>query len=185
MLGLFIAMTSLTSGLIASPVVADVDGNRHRPLLEAAGKPIAIIFIAHDCPVCNTYAPEIGRIETKYGGLVKIDIVYSEPSLTAAQAKAHAKAYGIGRAVLLLDPGSNFAAYCHARVTPQAVVYDGQGRSVYSGRIDDRYYALGQQRPAPTTHDLARALDCVLAGKVPPSAAGPPVGCFILTPHST
>ena len=64
-------------------------------------------------------------------------------------------------------------------ITPEAAVYDRQGRRIYLGRVDDRYVALGLERPAPTRHDLEEALDATLAGKPVRQPTAPAVGCFI------
>jgi hypothetical protein len=185
MIAVFALAFCSVPGAVELPAVQGVDGRMHQPLVEAHGKPVALLFISHDCPVCNTYAPEIGRIEARYGSRVDIDIVYSEPNITRALARAHAKDYSIGHANLMVDAGSRFAAACGAQVTPQAIVYDSMGHSVYSGRIDDWYLSLGHQRPAVTTHDLSLALEAVLANQKPKPAAGPPVGCFIILPLKT
>jgi hypothetical protein len=179
------SVLSLVAGAIVLPSVMGVDGRLHRPLSEAHGKPVVFIFISHDCPVCNTYAPEIGRIEAKYGQRIDVDIVYTDPAITRKGAKEHAKEFSIDRGALFLDEKSEFAVACGARLTPEAIVFDPNGRPVYSGRIDDRYRALGQQRPAATTHDLTLALDAVLSHETPKPAAGPPVGCVIILPHKT
>jgi hypothetical protein len=53
------------------------------------------------------------------------------------------------------------------------------GSVVYGGRIHERSGALGGERPAPTTHDLAEALSAVLAGRPVAHATTAAVGCFI------
>ena len=175
----------LASGLlkVIFPAAQGADGRFHEPLKEAHGKPLALLFISHDCPICNAYAPEIGRLEKKLGAHVQIDLVYCDLKLTAAEARSHAHEFGISSAGLLLDPAGRLSTFCKATVTPQAVVFDHLGHRVYSGRIDDRYFALGRQRPAATSHDLALALDAVISGQTPHPAGGPPVGCFIVSPN--
>jgi len=148
------------------------------------GKPAALLFISHDCPICNAYAPEIGRLEARFGSQVKFVLVYSDLKLSLPEAKSHAKEFGISNAEIRLDPHAVLATKCSATVTPQAVVFDSTGVPVYSGRIDNRYLSLGQQRPSPTSHDLAKALESVIAHKKPKPASGPPVGCFIVFPNS-
>src|SRR5262249_30256997 len=51
----------------------------------------------------------------------------------------------------------------------------------YQGRIDDQF-GVGFQRPRPTRHDLAVALDEVLAGKQVSQATTPVAGCLIGRP---
>jgi len=171
----------LAYGPSLRPVIG-ADGRTHWPLKEASGRPCALLFISHDCPIANTFAPEIGRIERDYSGKVKFFLVYSERRLSAADAKAHAAAYKITGATILLDKDATFAADNKAKVTPQAVLYDAKGKVAYSGRIDNRFVSIGKQRTAPTTHDFRTALDAVLNHKTPKPATTEPVGCFIVWP---
>ena len=55
----------------------------------------------------------------------------------------------------------------------------GGWRRVYRGRIDDRYVDFGKYRPAPERHDLAEALDSVLAGKPVKIQQTKSIGCAI------
>jgi hypothetical protein len=58
-------------------------------------------------------------------------------------------------------------------------VFDPNGQLVYHGRIDDRFPALGQERPTATSHELKDVIDAMLAGKSVPYATAPAVGCRI------
>jgi thiol-disulfide isomerase/thioredoxin len=158
-----------------------LDGRPHDPLAEAGGRPVALVFIAHDCPVCNSYAPEFGRISTDYGRKVFFGLVYSEPSLSAADAKRHAQTYGLSGAHLFLDPSGRGATACGAGITPEAAIFDANGRRTYLGRIDDLYYDFGKQRAKATRHDFRDALDATLAHRLSKPASGPPFGCVIET----
>lgn len=182
MFALSAALLAVATGPVVMPPVTGVDGRMHRPLLEAHGKPALFLFISHDCPICNTYAPEIGRVEAKYGGSVAIFIVYADPRFSRAEAAKHAKSFGIDRATLLIDPAYAFASASGATITPEALLYNASSHLAYAGRINDWYYGLGRQRPAPTTHDLTDALDAVILHRVPKPAAGPPVGCVLFLP---
>ena len=66
-----------------------------------------------------------------------------------------------------------------ATVTPEAVVFDSRRKIAYRGRIDDLYISFGQARDAATTHELADALEAVLAGKTVAEPATKAVGCYI------
>src|SRR5579862_6347732 len=99
--------------------VTALDGSPHRPLAEAKGKPVAFVFIAHDCPICNAYAPELARIATEYAkrGLA-VELVYAEPGLSLEAARAHAKAYAYTRFKVFLDPKGALAKACEVNITP-------------------------------------------------------------------
>src|SRR2546425_10987185 len=62
---------------------------------EPGKKATLLIFIAHDCPVANGYAPEINRIVAKYGPKgIACFVVYTETDLPAESARKHARDYG-------------------------------------------------------------------------------------------
>src|SRR5579862_9828421 len=99
---------------IRLPPAADLDGHLHHLLSEAAGRPVALVFIAHDCPVCNSYAPELTRLATRYKGRALFEIVYAEPSLSLADAKQHAHDFSLPTADLLMDPKGRLSSACGA-----------------------------------------------------------------------
>ncbi len=140
-----------------------------------------LLFIAHDCPICNSYAPEIARIVRAYTPKgIAVHTVYAEQGLTMRLAKRHAAEYG------LPPPGALDSHYAISRragatITPEAVVYDSRGWEVYRGRIDNMYAGLGIQRPAPTVRDLRKVLDDLIAHRRPSESFARPVGCFIPT----
>ena len=67
-------------------------------------------------------------------------------------------------------------------MTPEARVYDKQGKLVYSGRIDGRYRrgALGKAKDGKgVSKDLENALEELLAGKPVSASRTKAVGCPI------
>jgi len=83
----------------------------------------------------------------------------------------------------LQDTGGSLVRLSHAIVTPEVavLVHSPNGwHSVYTGRIDNRYVRLGQERPTATEHYGQDAIAAVLAGRIPRLAAGAPVGCAIM-----
>lgn len=194
----------------------DVQGTARRPLeaaradgtkpaARAAAKAVVFLFIATDCPISNSYAPEFNRICSRYGRAeqkagpgatdqTKPDprdardardprafdfyLVHADPDLSAADAKKHASDYGYGCPVLM-DSKKRLAGQLGAKATPEAFVVAPDGAVLYHGRIDDQYFAYGKRRAAPTTHDLRDALDAVLAGKPVAVPETKVIGCPI------
>ena len=150
------------------------------PLPSAVGKKaVVLLFIARDCPVSNSYAPEIGRIIARYTPLkVGFTLVYPDPDTSLAAARQHAKDYGY-TCPLLLDSTHKLVRRAGATVTPEAAVFAPGGRLLYRGRIDDLYLGFGKRRNAATRHDLRDALDAVLAGHAVPAPRTEAIGCFI------
>src|SRR5262249_49087226 len=79
---------------------------------------------------------------------------------------------------ILKDSDNALADRLGAVRTPEVFVLDRQRVVRYHGRIDDQY-VIGIQRVAPTQHDLARALNELLAGQPVSQPFIEPVGCHI------
>ena len=164
----------------AAPRVLDLDNRLVDPFQAPAGtKAIVFLYVSVECPISNRYAPEIRRLHDTFAarGLV-FRIVYPNPAESPAMIRAHLKDYSLP-AVALRDPKQELAKFTGATITPEAAVYDAQGKRLYLGRIDDRYVNLGLQRPAATEHDLEDALVNMLAGRAVRHATAPAVGCYI------
>ncbi len=163
----------------SSLTIADLNGAVHRPLEPGDKRAAVLFFLWHDCPISNTYAPEINRICAAYTNFA-FYLVQVDPDLTKEAAQRHAKDFNL-RAPVLLDPQHRLVKAVQATVTPEAVVIAGNGAVVYRGRIDDLYAGLGKKRPQATRHDLREALDALAAGKQVARSQAKAVGCLIQT----
>ena len=47
----------------------------------SATKPTVLIFMLSDCPIANNYAPEIGRLATKYSKIFDLKLVFEDPEI--------------------------------------------------------------------------------------------------------
>jgi hypothetical protein len=141
-----------------------------------------LFFITTDCPIANSYAPEINALVAEYAGRpVRFYAVQVDPELTAEQARRHAREFGL-RLPVLLDRRHELVKATGATRTPEVAVLLPGGKIAYRGRIDDLYPDLGKKRKAPARRDLRDALSAVLASrpvKVPRTEA---VGCSIPEP---
>jgi peroxiredoxin len=161
--------------------VPSIDGSLKKPFELNSAKAAVLIFYLHDCPICNTYAPEIERIRAEYESKgFTFYIVQTDRDLKVEAAQKHATDYSL-KATILLDGTNKLAAACGAKVTPQAAIVGADKKVLYLGRIDDLYSDYGKRRSEPTSRDLRKALDAVAAGKTAPPATGPAVGCIIPT----
>ena len=162
--------------------VADASGARIQPFkLGENDSRLATLFIftTIDCPVANSYAPEISRIVKEYSPKdIRFFLVHVDPSVTAATALQHAKEYRLTLPVLL-DPNHELVKYAGATVTPEAVLFDRAGLLLYRGRIDDRYFDYGKSRPDATVHDLRDALAACVNHRSIANSRSKAVGCLI------
>ena len=142
-------------------------------------KATAIVFLAHDCPISNAYAPEINHIAADYSKRgVRFIIAYAESDFDAASARKHAHNYGY-TVPAVLDSKYRLSHALGATVTPEVAVLAPDGRTLYRGRIDNRFVSYGKKRAQPSQRDLRLALDAIVAGKPAPHATTTAIGCFI------
>jgi AhpC/TSA family len=168
--------------------ILDVTGHPLNPF-EPAGVANVLFFIATDCPISNSYAPEIQSICRDYAGRgIECSLMYEDVDLAASSrqldesVRKHLQEYGYTRIPAVVDRARTIAKRAKASVTPQAVVVDRTGKIRYRGRIDNFYAALGKTRRQVTEHDLRAALDAVLSGAVVPKSETEALGCFIVDP---
>ncbi len=164
--------------------VRDISGQVLRPF-QPAGKAEALFFVSTDCPVSNTYAPEIQRICADYGTKgVACSLVYEDLHVDAKAVRKHLDDYRFRGIPAVIDATRAVARRAGASVTPQAVVVDGQGTIRYRGRINNLYADFGKRRPQATVEDLRDALDAVLAGKPVANPETKSLGCYIVWPET-
>jgi hypothetical protein len=174
---------AMAAGLTPLPAI-DLNGHPVTELAPAGTQAVVLFFAASDCPISNRYIPEIQRLAKQFEPLgVRVWFVYPNPGDTAEVVRAHDLEFAIGGNTAL-DRSQTLTRMARATITPEAAVFVPHGtslREVYRGRIDDRYLALGSERPQPAHHDLEQAIRAVLAAKPVPQAGGPPIGCSIVT----
>lgn len=157
----------------------DTAGAVHTPAEWSGRKAIVLYFVTVDCPVANSYVPEMNRIREAYAAKgVAVYAVQAETSLEESAVVKHAQEYRY-TFPLLLDPKQTLVKHVDATVTPQAAVLTPDGRLRYLGRVDNRVEDFGKTRYQATRFDLREALDAVLAGKPVPQPTTRSIGCAI------
>jgi hypothetical protein len=147
------------------------------PTESAPRRASACFFITADCPIANSFAPEINRIVADYGPRgVDFSMVYTDLSLAPEAMRRHAADYGY-TSPIQLDGGHALSRRHGVTVTPEVVVLNPDGTRAYRGRIDDRYLAPGKYRLQPTTRELRDAIEAVLAGRPVPVSETKAAGC--------
>jgi hypothetical protein len=166
----------------AAPSIRDLNGGLVS-LFHPAGAANLLFFIASDCPISNSYAPEIQRLCAEYEGRgVRCTLLYEDVGIDRRSAAKHLSEYRYGGIAAAIDSDRRIANYAQATVTPQAILVDRKGDIRYRGRIDNFYAALGKPRQQVTQRDLADALNAVLTGKPVPNPETKALGCYIVSP---
>ena len=162
--------------------MTDVDGVPREPLALTDAPAAVFLFVATDCPISNSYAPEIIRICDRYGGetagTFRFYLVYPDAELSPAAARTHLKEFGY-TCPAFIDTHHELTKRFGPKVTPEAVVVGRDGSVLYRGRIDDKWAGYGRSRPEPTVRDLRAALDAIRAGKPVPARETEAIGCPI------
>ena len=168
--------------------ILDVTGRPLKPF-EPSGAANVIFFIATDCPISNSYAPEIQRVCREYGPRgVGCSLIYEDVDTGSSgtrlddEVRKHLRDYRYADIPAGVDRSRAIAKQARASVTPQAVVIDRAGTIRYRGRIDNFYAALGRPRQQVTEHDLRNALDSVLSGRPVLKVETEALGCYIVDP---
>ncbi len=177
-----LAIGLVTDAPAAGPLPDDllpattVDGHPRPALGDCRG--LVLGFLGTECPVARQYAERLGEIAAAYAdrGIAVLGIDSNRQD-TPAEIAAAGRELGIGYP-LLRDDGQRIARHVGATRTGGVVLLDATGTVVYAGRIDDQF-APGVARPAATTHELAVALDDLLAGRPVALPRTEAVGCLI------
>lgn len=184
------AGTSIAARDLPSPVGKKVDGFA---LVDFRGKTVSlsdfkdhgvivVAFLGTECPVAKLYVPRLNELSKTYAdrgvAFVAIDSNQQDSiAELAAFARNHAVSFP-----LLKDPSNVVADQFGALRTPEVFVLDAERVIRYRGRIDDQYgvgQSSGYAKPKAQRHDLAWALDDILAGQPVRVPETPATGCFI------
>ncbi len=157
----------------------DLDG-RPFDLLKSDGNRVrVVVFTRSDCPVSNRYAPDVRALyETFHPRGVDIYLIYVDPKEQPDAIRTHLKEFAYP-CPALRDPDHTLVAFTQATVTPEAVVFDNDGRITYHGRIDDLYAELGNARVEATKNNLHDAIEATLAAQPVAEPVAKAVGCYI------
>lgn len=168
------------SGLLLTLLILDVTGVRQRPLEVTRGKANVLFFITNDCPIANSYAPEIARICASYQSQgINCSLIYVDPSLSDSMASKHAQEYKHGDYPRIVDRNHELVKATGVTITPEVAVINRAGKVVYRGRIDDSYAGLAEPRRPAKSFDLRKALDEVIAGRPVTTPETKALGCYI------
>jgi hypothetical protein len=167
------------SSAAASVRLLDLDGSPFDLLGDGAGRVRVAVFTRSDCPISNRYAPEIGDLHEEFHPRgVDFYLIYVDPDQTPEAIRTHLTQFNYP-CKALRDPEHTLVAYAQASVTPEAVVFDGNGTITYRGRIDNLYADLGKARADATTHDLRDAIEATLSGRKVVEPVTTAIGCYI------
>ncbi len=155
----------------ASPSAADSTDRQTRATV--------YLFLSVNCPISNGCLPTLNRLHAEFRSK-NIEFVGVVPgaNATADEVEAHQGEYGI-RFPVVWDQKHALCRRFAATHTPQVVVVSAKNEILYSGRVDDRFAHIGQQRLAIRREDLRETLNDLVEGRPIAVSRTEPVGCVI------
>lgn len=149
---------------------------------EVAGpKGMLAMFICRHCPFVKHVQDELAAIGRDYTGrgvgfvAISSNDVASHPEDSPTKLAYQAQELKLNFPYLF-DESQEVARAFDAQCTPDFFLYDGQGKLVYRGQLDDS--RPGNDIPV-TGRDLRAALDALIAGRAIPAQQRPSIGCNI------
>ncbi len=137
-----------------------------------------VLFIATQCPYSNAFNRVMADLASEYGARkVAFLGINSNSTEPADEVRAHAEKHGFPFPVLK-DEGNQVADRFGATVTPEAFVFDRQGKLVYHGAVGNSRNPTTKESEA-VGDELAAALEAVLSGASPEPAKTKMFGCTI------
>ncbi|GAO41169.1 hypothetical protein FPE01S_01_01810 [Flavihumibacter petaseus NBRC 106054] len=141
-------------------------------------KAVAFLFLSPDCPLCKNYGVVLQKINDAYSSRVQmIGIIpgaaYSDEEIIGYMTKYHIDF------PVVIDPKFKLSSYLKATVTPEAILLDPDGWSLYRGAIDDWVVTLGRKKLRPENEYLKTAIDQYITHQPIQVKQTAPKGCLI------
>jgi peroxiredoxin len=146
----------------------------------AGAQATVVMFWCNHCPYVIGSQQRVKALQAEYADRgVRFAAIcannpdaYPQDSFENMATRARAEQYNFP---YLHDPSQAVAQDYGAQRTPEAFLFDAEGKLRYHGRIDDN----PQNEGAVVQHDLRNALEAVLAGREPEVAETGAIGCSI------
>ena len=141
-------------------------------------KPILYVFLSDECIITQYYVPSLNDIWVQFGKEVDMVAIFPNFSSKAKKIQSFYDKYKL-KIPHKTDYYKVLSKSLGATITPEAILLDASGRTVYKGRIDNSYVEIGKRRRVVTAHELSDALKSLTNDReiaIPQTEA---VGCFI------
>ena len=137
------------------------------------------VFLKENCPIAIYHTKTLSELHERYAEEGIAFRGYVSTSKATEQSVAAFKAKFVIPFAIEPDASLSKAHHLGAKVTPEVVVLDRDGKTLYRGRIDNTYADLGKRRRVTTSHDLRDVLDALAKGEAVEPKSTEAVGCFI------
>jgi peroxiredoxin len=163
-----------------------VDGNTYSRDDFRAKPVLVVMFICNHCPYVNAVEDRLIKLAREFetSGVQVVGVCandadsYPDDAFDKLAARWRERGYGFP---YLHDEAQDVARAFGAVCTPDIFVFDRDRRLAYRGRIDDSW----KDESRVTRHELADAIEALVAGRQPAREQRPSMGCSIKWRQST
>ena len=143
--------------------------------------PIATVhaFLKEDCPIARYHTKTLSELHERYAKEGIAFRGYVSNRKATEQSVAAFKAKFVIPFAIEPDASLSKANLLGAKVTPEVVVRDRDGKTLYRGRIDNTYADFGKRRRVTTSHDLRDVLEALARGEAVEPKSTKAIGCLI------
>ena len=135
-----------------------------------------VMFLAPDCPLCITLSKSYNDLQRDYPD-VQFLAVHSGNNYEAMELNMFVTETGFKPAIFR-DLDYTIAHQFNATITPEFVLIDSSGNTLYQGLLDDRILKLGHYKQQWDKFYLRDAIVAALEGRTPELQRTEPVGCI-------
>jgi peroxiredoxin len=162
-----------------------VDGNTYGRD-DFRGKPVLVVmFICNHCPYVQAVEDRLIKLARSFEarGVQVVGVCandaenYPDDAFDKLAARWRERGYGFP---YLHDEAQDVARAFGAVCTPDIFVFDSERRLAYRGRVDDSW----KDESRVTRHELAEAIEALVAGGRPSREQRPSLGCSIKWRHA-
>lgn len=137
------------------------------------------IFVSEECPACIYMTSDLNLLSEKYQESADFHLVFVKKNSTQKSADSFVKKYKLKQFDTILDNAQELCKKLGGTVTPEAVVLEDTGETLYRGRISNAFYAPGKIRKSGKVIDLDVALNYIIQHHEVALPWLDAVGCYI------
>ena len=172
-----VSNVNLDSASVESRFLKVVDINRK--LYTLRNKVCVFIFLDVECPISQYYTQNLQKLFVKYQmANIVFFTIFPTKYTHKAEIEFFNKKYEL-TIPSILDKFQNITKKLNATVTPEVFVLNKGGQIVYSGCIDNSFFALGKRNLTPKKLYLEQTLELLINNKVPQKSHVEAIGCEI------
>ncbi|MFM9946711.1 MAG: redoxin domain-containing protein [Saprospiraceae bacterium] len=156
--------------------LVDLDEEKVRVKERSDDKPAVFIFLSTDCPICQKYSKTLRELASSYPSVKFVGVMtkWEKPDAIRQFIREYELPFPV-----LQDKRHRFLVQLQANVTPEVFFFNESMELLYSGAIDNWFFALGKHRPASTENYLIEAIEAWSRGEAPKISRTTPIGCVI------